>query len=250
MKKLLLTLITVACALSSYAQARKHTVTKNKPATEAFTLKTRLDSASYAYGMSLLYELSKRRSVKLTKDLQERGLKTLNYAALGKAIDDELNGRTLLLTPQQGKAAIGNNLKTKYVANIAEGNKFLADNKNKPGVVTLPDGLQYLILTPGTGPSPQLTDTVTAHYNGTVLSGKKFDSSYDRNEPITTAVGDVIKGWTEGLQLMNVGAKYRFFIPYQLAYGDMNLSDEIQPYTVLVFEVELLKIKSPTPATH
>ncbi|OKS89106.1 FKBP-type peptidyl-prolyl cis-trans isomerase [Mucilaginibacter polytrichastri] len=245
MKKTALTLISALCCLSSYAQVKKHTAAKKKASVESYTLKTRLDSASYAYGMSLLYELSKRRSVKLTKDLQERGLKTLNYAALGKAIDDELNGRTLLLTPQQSKAAIGNNLKNKYIANIAEGNNFLAANKNKPGVVTLPDGLQYIILTPGTGPSAQLTDTVTAHYNGTVISGKKFDSSYDRNEPITTAVGDVIKGWTEGLQLMNVGAKYRFFIPYQLAYGDMNLSDEIQPYTVLIFDIELLKIKSP-----
>jgi FKBP-type peptidyl-prolyl cis-trans isomerase FklB len=249
MKKLLLILIAIVSALGTYAQVRKHKTPPKKSA-ETFALKTRLDSASYAYGMSLLYELSKRRSVKLTKDLQERGLKTLNYAALNKAIEDDLNGRPLLLTPQQGKAAIASNLKTKYIANITEGNKFLADNKTKPGVVTLPDGLQYIILNPGTGPTAQLTDTVTAHYNGTVISGKKFDSSYDRKEPIVTAVGDVIKGWTEGLQLMTVGAKYRFFIPYQLAYGDMNLSDEIQPYTVLIFEVELLKIKPAIPASH
>jgi FKBP-type peptidyl-prolyl cis-trans isomerase len=249
MKKLLLLLVAIVYVSGTYAQVRKHTA-KKKPTTETFTLKTRLDSASYAYGMSLLYELSKRRSVKLTKDLQERGLKTLNYTALSKAIEDDLNGRPLLLTPQQSKATIASNLKTKYIANIAEGNKFLADNKTKPGVITLPDGLQYIVLSPGTGPTAQLTDTVTAHYNGTVISGKKFDSSYDRKEPITTAVGDVIKGWTEGLQLMNVGARYRFFIPYQLAYGDMNLSDEIQPYTVLIFEVELLKIKPAVAASH
>jgi FKBP-type peptidyl-prolyl cis-trans isomerase len=178
----------------------------------------------------------------LTQDLKERGLTALNYTALSKAIEDELNDRAPLLTPEQSKAAVGNYLKTKFVANVTASKKFLADNKAKPGVITLPDGLQYMIITPGSGPSHKSTDTVTANYSGTNAAGKEFDSSYKRKTPFVTAVGDVIKGWTEGLQLMNVGAKYRFFIPYQLAYGDMNLSEEIQPYTTLIFDVELLKI--------
>jgi FKBP-type peptidyl-prolyl cis-trans isomerase FklB len=173
MKKILLTLLCIVYALGGYAQVKKN-VTAKKATAQVYKLRTSLDSASYAYGLNLLYATSKRRSVKLTQDLKERGLTTLNYTALAKAIADELNDSTPLLTPEQSKTAVGNYLKTKYVANVTASNKFLADNKTKPGVVTLPDGLQYIVITPGSGSSPKLTDTVTAHYSGTNAAGKEF----------------------------------------------------------------------------
>jgi FKBP-type peptidyl-prolyl cis-trans isomerase FklB len=126
--------------------------------------------------------------------------------------------------------------------NKKEGEAFLAENKKKEGVVTTESGLQYKIITKGNGPLPKATDKVKVHYKGTLLDGKVFDSSYDRNEPAEFPLNQVIKGWTEGLQLMQVGSKYQFFIPYDLGYGEMGRGEMIPPATVLTFEVELLDI--------
>jgi len=125
--------------------------------------------------------------------------------------------------------------------NKAAGEAFLAENAKKPNIVTTASGLQYEILTEGEGPSPSATTSVTVHYKGTTLDGKEFDSSYSRNEPATFPLNRVIAGWTEGLQLMNVGAKYRFFIPSELAYGQRGAGADIGPNETLIFEVELLK---------
>jgi FKBP-type peptidyl-prolyl cis-trans isomerase len=125
---------------------------------------------------------------------------------------------------------------------IAAGEKFLAENKKKPGVKTTASGLQYEVLVEGTGPKPNAEDQVVAHYAGTLIDGTKFDNSYDRGQPITIGLNQVIRGWTEGLQLMPVGSKYRFFIPYQLGYG-MQEAGAIPAGSALVFEVELLEIK-------
>ena len=130
----------------------------------------------------------------------------------------------------------------KAAANLKAGQDFLAANQQKPGVVTLPSGLQYEVLTMGTGPKPQATDTVTCHYQGTLIDGKVFDSSMQRGQAATFPLQKVIKGWTEGLQLMPVGSKWRFFIPPQLAYGDRQVGSHIGPNSTLVFEVELLGI--------
>ncbi len=125
--------------------------------------------------------------------------------------------------------------------NKAAGEAFLAENAKKPNIVTTASGLQYEVLTEGEGPSPSATTSVTVHYRGTTLDGKEFDSSYSRNEPATFPLNRVIAGWTEGLQLMNVGAKYRFFIPSELAYGQRGAGVDIGPNATLIFEVELLK---------
>ncbi len=131
--------------------------------------------------------------------------------------------------------------KQKHMPTIKEGEAFLAQNKVKTGITTTASGLQYEVLTPGTGAKPLASDQVTINYKGTLLNGFEFDSSYKRGEPITFDLGQVIPGWTEGVQLMQEGAKYRFFIPYNLAYGSRD-AGEIPPYSTLIFEVELIKV--------
>ena len=125
----------------------------------------------------------------------------------------------------------------------SEGETFLAENKKREGVVTLPSGLQYQIVKQGDGPKPKETDKVKVHYEGFLLNGKKFDSSLDRGEPISFPLNQVIQGWTEGLQLMPVGSKYTLYIPYQLAYGEQGAGQFIPPFATLIFEVELLGIE-------
>ncbi|HMC32030.1 MAG TPA: FKBP-type peptidyl-prolyl cis-trans isomerase, partial [Candidatus Angelobacter sp.] len=127
--------------------------------------------------------------------------------------------------------------------NKKEGDAFLAANKTKPGVVTLPSGLQYKIVKAGTGPKPAATDTVVCNYRGTLIDGKEFDSSYKRGEPATFPVSGVIKGWTEALQLMPVGSKWELYIPPDLAYGARGAGADIGPNATLLFEVELLSIQ-------
>jgi FKBP-type peptidyl-prolyl cis-trans isomerase FklB len=128
--------------------------------------------------------------------------------------------------------------------NKTKGEAFLAENKKKEGVVTLPSGLQYKILKAGEGPKPTAEDSVKCNYRGTLIDGKEFDSSYKRNEPATFPVKGVIKGWTEALQLMPVGSKWQLFIPPDLAYGERGAGELIQPEATLIFEVELLSIEN------
>ena len=125
---------------------------------------------------------------------------------------------------------------------IEEGEKFLIDNAKRNEVTTLESGLQYEILKTGEGPKPSLNDQVTTHYHGTLIDGTVFDSSVDRGEPATFPVSGVIKGWTEALQLMSVGSKWKLFVPYDLAYGERGAGPQIGPFTTLIFEVELIKI--------
>jgi FKBP-type peptidyl-prolyl cis-trans isomerase FkpA len=126
---------------------------------------------------------------------------------------------------------------------LAKGEKFLQDNASKEGVVTTASGLQYKVITEGTGKSPKATDTVLVHYAGTLINGTEFDSSYKRKEPIEFPLNRVIPGWTEGVQLMKEGAKYRFFIPSKLAYGKQGAGRDIGPNEALIFDVELLKVR-------
>ena len=126
--------------------------------------------------------------------------------------------------------------------NKAAGEKFLAENAQVEGVVTTPSGLQYLVFSAGEGASPKATDNVTVHYKGTTIDGKEFDSSYGRGAPATFPLNRVIAGWTEGLQLMKEGAKYRFFIPSKLAYGERGAGRDIGPNATLIFDVELIKV--------
>jgi len=130
----------------------------------------------------------------------------------------------------------------KAAANLKAGEEFLEANKQKPGIVSLPSGLQYEIITEGTGAKPVATNKVTCHYHGTLIDGTVFDSSVKRGQPATFPLNQVIKGWTEGVQLMPLGSKWRFFLPANLAYGDRQVGTHIGPNSALVFEVELLGI--------
>ena len=206
----------------------------------ASTLTTQKDRFSYALGMNLGANLQ-RESVPVDPDLVLRGLK------------DALAGGKTLLTEEETRAALiamQNELRQKQQekakqlgeANKKEGDEFLAANKAKEGVVTLPSGLQYKILQAGTGAKPVPTDTVVCNYRGTLIDGKEFDSSYKRGQPATFPVNGVIKGWTEALQLMPVGSKWQLFVPPDLAYGDRGAGADIAPNATLIFEVELLSI--------
>ena len=203
-------------------------------------LKTNVDQASYAIGLNI------GRSLKA--ELPEVNLETL---LLG--VRDMMAGAKPRLTDQQMQAAmqtfqretmakVQQQRQQSVRKNKAAGQAFLAENGKKAGVVTLPSGLQYTVLKKGNGPSPKLNDTVRTHYHGTLIDGTVFDSSVERGEPATFPVGGVIRGWTEALQLMKVGDKWRLFVPSELAYGPDGASAAIGPNSVLVFEVELLGI--------
>ena len=211
MKISFLIIITLFICLGAYAQVKKPVKKKAKKLVPAYVLHNNLDSTSYAYGVGLI------------KDLKARGLKTLNYAALNRAITDGLADKALF-TPEQAKPIISAHFVTKFIANATASNVFMAANKSKPGVVTLPSGLQYTVLKDATGPKPTLTDTAYVNYVGTLADGKQFDAS-EAGKPFSTVPTAVIKGWTEGLQLMSVGSKYRFYVPFQLAYGDRAFDD-------------------------
>ena len=210
-------------------------------AQETPALKTQKEKLSYALGMDLGNQL-RQQSIDVDPALFSQGLK--DAVSGGKAILTEEEVRAViaeLQTQLQAKQAEA----TKMLAekNKQEGDAFLAANKGKEGVVTLPSGLQYKILTAGTGIKPALDDTVVCHYKGTLIDGTEFDSSYRRNQPATFPVKGVIKGWTEALQLMPVGSKWALFIPASLAYGENARNNVIGPNSTLLFEVELISIQ-------
>jgi FKBP-type peptidyl-prolyl cis-trans isomerase FklB len=210
-------------------------------AAEHEVLKTEKDKVSYIIGVNIGRNLQKQ-SVEVDPDLISRGMK------------DVASGTKLLMTDEEMKATMASfqqemmkkheeEVKKAAEKNKAEGEAFLAANKKKPGVVTLPSGLQYKVITEGKGKSPKATDTVTVNYKGTLIDGTEFDSSYKRGEPATFPVNGVIKGWTEALQLMKEGSKWELFIPPDLAYGEKGAGNAIGPNETLIFEVELLSFK-------
>jgi len=217
-------------SLQGFSQAKP----KAKPAAKPAALKTSIDSVSYAIGQDI------------GNSLKGQGLTNLNANLLMKAIQDVLKNQPLLLSKEQCDMSIRDFLQKaageKIAKNKAAGEQFLAANKAKQGVTTLPSGLQYQVIKEGTGPKPALTDKVKTHYHGTLIDGTVFDSSVDRGQPISFAVNGVIPGWTEALQLMPVGSKWKLFIPSELAYGDRQAGPKIGPGSTLIFEVELLEI--------
>lgn len=175
-------------------------------------------------------------------------LQGLKDAMVGKPqMTDDEQRSTLMQLQAASQAKIAEKRKVEAAANLKEGETFLAANKTKEGVVTLPSGLQYKVLKAGAGPKPTASDTVSCNYAGTLLNGTEFDSSYKRGQPLTIAVGGVIKGWTEALQLMNVGSKWQLFIPANLAYGEQGTGRDIPPNATLIFEVELVSIQPQEP---
>ena len=206
------------------------------------TLKTQKDKLSYALGMNLGTNLHKQ-TVEVDPALVLRGLKDALVAGKTLLTEDEARAALMQLqtevrNKQQEKMKVTGELNKKESA------EFLTTNKAKEGVVTLPSGLQYKILTAGTGPKPTATDTVVCNYRGTLISGAEFDSSYKRGQPASFPVNGVIKGWTEALQMMPVGSKWQLFVPSELAYGDRGAGADIGPGAALVFEVELLSIQA------
>ncbi len=209
---------------------------------EKAELKTQKDKLSYAIGMDMGGSL-KRNAIDVDIDALVKGLK--DALAGGKMMMTEQEQReTLMAFQKEFQAKQQEKMKALAEKNKKEGEAFLAENKKKPGVKTLPSGLQYKVITEGKGASPKETDTVTVNYRGTLIDGTEFDSSYKRNEPATFPVKGVIKGWTEALQLMKEGAKWQLFVPAGLAYGERGAGGVIGPNATLIFEVELLKIGS------
>jgi FKBP-type peptidyl-prolyl cis-trans isomerase FklB len=203
-------------------------------------LKTQKEKLSYSIGMDMGKNF-KKQEVDIDINLLAQGL------------SDTLKGKKTLLTDDQIKEVFSTFQKdmqvkqTERMAKATEKNKkdgdaYLEANKKKDGVITLPSGLQYKVLTAGTGETPKLTDTVTTNYRGTLLDGTEFDSSYKRNQPATFPVNGVIPGWTEALQLMKVGSKWQLFIPSNLAYGAQGAGQTIEPNATLIFEIELISI--------
>ena len=201
-----------------------------------------MDKLSYALGIGIGSQLA------------GMGAKELNIDDFAQAIKDVISGSELKVDNAEAQTLVQNffqEQEAKQQAAAAEAGKvakaageaFLAENGKKDGVVTLPSGLQYQVLKEGNGKKPSATDQVVCHYEGTLIDGTVFDSSYKRNQPATFGLNQVIPGWTEGVQLMQEGAKYRFFIPYKLAYGERGAGAQIPPFAALVFDVELIEVK-------
>jgi FKBP-type peptidyl-prolyl cis-trans isomerase FklB len=227
----------VALWMSAIVMSTMFTVAaaQNAPA-----LKTPIEKRSYALGLDLGRQLRKE-SVEV------------DAARFNQGFADALAGNPALLSDDEVRAAIVDlqnemrNRQAQHQKELAEKNKqageaFLAENKKKEGVVTLPSGLQYKILKAGDGKKPTAEDTVVCQYRGTLIDGKEFDSSYKRNQPATFPVNRVIKGWTEALQLMPAGSKWQLFIPPDLAYGERGAGEAVPPNSTLIFEVELISI--------
>lgn len=205
------------------------------------TLKTQKGKVSYSIGLEFGKNM-KSRSIDVDFDLLMRGIKDGITDAKPALTDGEMRD-VIAAFQKEMMAKMTENAKKLGDKNKKEGEAFLAENKKKPGIVTLPSGLQYRILKDGSGKSPKSTDTVVTHYRGTLLDGKEFDSSYNRGEPATFLLNRVIPGWTEALQKMKVGSKWQLFIPPNLAYGQNGAGQDIGPNASLIFEVELLQIK-------
>lgn len=213
-----------------------------KPSTETTTLKDQREKASYGVGWNLGSSL-RQQFVDVDPEVIMKGFRD-GFTGATPLISEQDMKNAVMDLQRQVREAQQARMNQAGEKNKTEGPAFLAANKTKPGVVTLPSGLQYKILKEGTGPKPTATDTVTVNYRGTLLDGTEFDSSYKRGEPATFPVNRVIKGWTEALQLMPVGSKWELYIPADLAYGAAGAGGDIGPNATLIFDVELLSIGS------
>ena len=200
-----------------------------------------MDKLSYALGLGIGQQLS------------QMGANDISAEDFAQAIKDVLEGRELKVSHREAQGIVQDYFQKqeqKLQAKRAEagkthkeaGEKYLAENAKKEGVITLPSGLQYQVLKEGNGKKPTAKDTVMCHYEGFLIDGTVFDSSVQRGEPATFPLQQVIAGWTEGLQLMQEGAKYRFFIPYRLGYGEGGAGNSIPPFAALIFDVELIQV--------
>ena len=196
------------------------------------TLKTKADSVAYAIGASI------------GGSMKKDGLEGLNLDILKDGLQTALKGDSLRFDQTQAQnivqAYLTDKRKAKDAETLAAGQKFLAENKTKPGVIELPDGLQYQVITEGTGPKPKETDSVNVHYRGTLIDGTEFDS--DKGRGTNHPVNRFIPGWTEALQMMKVGSKWKLYVPANLAYGERSMGPVITPNSTLIFDIELVGI--------
>jgi len=243
MKHLIL-LISLALTVSPLFSQQK------SPEQKSPQSKVDMDKVSYSIGLQIGSNLQKQEEALKKQNVQ------INTDALVNGLKDALAGKPQLTTDQVRATltAFEQDMTQKQQAagekNKADGEKFLAENKKKEGVKTTASGLQYKVIKEGNGPQPKEADTVVANYRGTLIDGTEFDSSYKRGQPATFPLNRVIKGWTEGLQLMKVGSKYQFFIPANLAYGSQQMGPDIGLNSTLIFDVELVGIQpSGSPAT-
>jgi FKBP-type peptidyl-prolyl cis-trans isomerase FklB len=235
-KKIVVSVLSLSACLPVIAQVKKTTTAhgSTKPATNSTSasLKTTQDSLSYAIGLSV------------ANFYKQQNITNINTSLVVKAINDVNKKGKVLLDEHQANQCIVNYMQKaraeKASGNKKQGEEFLAANKTKPGVVSTASGLQYVVLKDGTGPKPGPTDKVKVHYRGTLIDGQEFDS--DKGQPIELSVNGVIPGWTEALQLMSVGSKWKLFIPSNLAYGDQQAGPLIAPGSTLIFDVELVDI--------
>jgi len=192
-------------------------------------------------------KLSYSLGVILAQNLKHQKIEGFDSADLAKGIEDVMNEKDLSIPLEEANQFVQQHLQAAAMAQheevVAAGASFLAENEKRSEVTTLPSGLQYEVLTEGNGPKPKATDEVTTHYHGTLIDGTIFDSSVQRGQPTSFPVNRVIPGWTEALQLMPVGSKWRLVIPHNLAYGEQGAGDVIKPFSTLVFDVELIGIK-------
>lgn len=201
-----------------------------------------MDKLSYALGLGIGHQLLQMNAEGLNIDDFAQAIKDVMIGGELKMKDAEAQQIVQQFFAEQEAIQQAANAE-KGKAAKTEGEQFLAENAKKEGVKTTASGLQYQVLREGNGKQPKATDQVECHYEGTLIDGTKFDSSYDRGQTATFPLNQVIAGWTEGLQLMHEGAKYRFFIPYQLAYGERGAGASIPPYAALIFDVELVAVK-------
>jgi FKBP-type peptidyl-prolyl cis-trans isomerase FklB len=237
-----MTLRSVLAAVVVLAVATVACAQESKPLPKPDALN---DKASYAFGLNLARNF-KEQEVPINLDYVVRGMSDGMAGSPSLLTDEEIQAtmeafQQQMTAQQQAKQAAASE------KNQKDADAFLAQNKTRAGVTTTESGLQYEVLTAGTGPKPAATDRVKVHYKGTLLDGSTFDSSYERGQPASFPVRGVIPGWTEALQLMPVGSKWKVFIPPALAYGDRGAGNRIGPNSALTFEVELLEILPPAP---
>ncbi len=237
----LFVVLAVTITVEANAQKKKKKGKKEAIMSEKVELKTEIDSVSYSIGLNMVNNI-------------RRDFNECNFDAFVEGVKAGVADTNHAITPEETQAIIQAYFQKKQAAAQAEelkksesiktdGIKFLEENKKKEGVVTTASGLQYIVLKEGTGKQPTATSSVTVHYHGTTPEGVVFDSSVERNQPATFGLNQVIKGWTEGVALMKEGAKYKFFIPQELAYGaNPRPGGPIKPYMPLVFEVELISV--------
>ena len=248
MKKLLICagafLFTATMAMGQKTKAKPATKTTTAASTPKVNMKSLIDSFSYAAGMNIAV------------NMKEQGITNINAALMAKAIDDVFSGKTRALTSESANACLQTQMgiydekkkaeaSKKIAPEIARGQAFLAANKNRSGVITLPDGLQFEVIKAGdsTGMKPTMADTVVVNYAGKLIDGTEFDSSTKNGGPVTFPVGGVIKGWVEILQLMTKGAHWKVYIPNELAYGTQGAGASIPPGAALIFDIMLEDIK-------